>query len=541
VNTVILLLPLGGIAILGLYENELVRLTETELIAQGAVVSAGFREELLRTAKESGQCGPDSACLKSYGVTASDAQYGDSNPHEPLNPTIPTLEVNKERIRPPAPDAKEPSHPPDILAVSAAERIRPMLAAARRVTLTAVRVTDFRGTIVASSGSELGLSIMAREEVQRALTGEYASVLRERVPEGPAPPLESISRRARVRVFVAMPVLHEGRVFGAVVLSRTPLDVLKALYLNRHYLIGGGVALVAVMVLVSLLTSLSVSRPVKALIRQAEQVSEGRKSAAVPLERPGTYEVDRLSRALADMSVRLEQRADYIRAFASNVSHEFKTPLASMRGAVELLKDHFDEMNPSERDRFLDMLESDVDRLARLAKRLMELAKADVVSPGEEAADVRRILDEVVERHRANGLLVSVDLGTDVLLAAMSGETLDSVVSNLLDNAGQHGGPGVRVKVAARKLGPASVEIMVSDKGRGISPADAEKIFAPFFTTARTSGGTGLGLSIVRSLLAAHGGSISVEPGEPGTIFRVAIPLAGGHEGRTDPTSAAPL
>ena len=174
-----------------------------------------------------------------------------------------------------------------------------------------------------------------------------------RVDEEPTPPIKSISRGTRVRVFVAMPVIEGDRVLGAVLLSRTPLDLAKALYQNRLYLLGGGTVILLVVCVVTALTTLLVTRPVKALIRQAQQVTRGEKGAVpIPLANPGTYEVDLLSKALAKMSATLEGRANYIRTFASNVSHEFKTPLTSIRGAVELLKDHFADMSPEDRGTF---------------------------------------------------------------------------------------------------------------------------------------------------------------------------------------------
>ena len=403
-----------------------------------------------------------------------------------------------------------------------------MLHEASLTTLAGIRVTDFRGVVVGSTRGETGMSLLQREEIQKALTGRHVSLLRDRILTEPAPPLASVSRRGRVRVFVAMPVVYEDRVLGVVALSRTALDIPKALYQNRRYLVLGASVIIAVVIMVSLLTSLTVSRPVTALIQQAEQVARGERSAAVPLAKPGTYEVDRLSRALADMSVILEKRADYIRAFASNVSHEFKTPLTSMRGTVEILRDHFDRMTEEERQRFFGILEDDTARLGRLVGRLLDLARADVFKPGTERTTVVNVLDNVVERSRAAGMPVTLDLDPRVETVSMAPETFESIVSNLLDNARQHGGEGVSVSVATKERVTDSsrfVDLIVSDTGKGICKADEEKVFRPFFTTARSTGGTGLGLSIVQALAAAHGGTVSLEPSTSGTRFRVILPL----------------
>ena len=227
------------------------------------------------------------------------------------------------------------------------------------------------------------------------------------------------------------------------------------------------------------------------------------------------------------MSSILERRADYIRTFASNVSHEFKTPLTSLRGTTELLRDHLSRMSPEERDRFLDILEKDTERLNRLVGRLLDLARADVFKPGVETAEVADVVNRVADRYRGTGLPVTVAHDPEVKTVRMASETLDSVLSNLVDNARQHGGSDVEVFVTTRQCVWADspyMELEVRDTGRGITRSDLERIFNPFFTTSREEGGTGLGLSIVRSLVVAHAGEVTAETLDSGSLFIVKLP-----------------
>ena len=110
-------------------------------------------------------------------------------------------------------------------------------------TLAGFRLLDPTGVVIAGGG-DIGRSFADVEEVRAALAGRYASVLRTRVPDGPAPPLYSVSRGTGVRVFVAMPVVVDGRVAGAVYLSRTPNNIVKHLYGER-----GKVVLAAISIL----------------------------------------------------------------------------------------------------------------------------------------------------------------------------------------------------------------------------------------------------------------------------------------------------
>jgi len=527
VNLVILLLPLAGIVILRVYETELVKRTETALIAQGVTIEAAYRQVLLRALGNSKdtRSGIEST---DYG-TPLPAEFGEQHhPEESLKPILPRLDLTRDRIRPPAPDATEPRAPASPAVLEAGSSITPMLLRAKSVTLAGIRVTDHQGTVVATTGSELGMSLQSREEVSLALTGKPVRLLRERVTDRPAPSLKSVSRGGRIRVFVAVPVIHEGRILGAVVLSRTPLDILKALYLNRLILFSAAGVLLLVVILVSLFTSLTISRPVGALIRQSDLISRGEKGAAVPLSSPGTHEVDLLSRAFAHMAATLERRAEYIRTFASNVSHSFKTPLASMRGTVELLQDHLEEMGPEDRNRFLTILQEDTERLQRLVRRLLDLARAETTQPGADKVELKGLLEEIAERYTEAGLTVTLEDHSEPTILNMAPETFESIMSSILDNVIQHGGEGAQVRIGTGLLegiDGKSLEITVTDNGTGISDANATRVFKPFFTTAGEKGGTGLGLPIARALIRAHGGSIVLDRLEKGTRFTIALPL----------------
>ena len=439
-----------------------------------------------------------------------------------MTPFPPRLDIALEPVLSQGRDAVMPEHVPDIFASAAGEAIMPVIISSRNTTLTGTRVVDYRGTVLASSGTETGMSLLVREEVPRALKGEHVSLLREREQDS------SIGRQSRVRVFVAIPVIYGNRVWGAVVLSRTPLDLNKGLYLIRWHLLEAGGILLGVVLLVSTLTTLAISRPVKALIRQAEQVALGGEGAA-PLKRPGTREVDQLSQALSRMAHTLSERAEQTRVFANNVSHGFKTPLTSLSASVELLRDPDLEMSDGERARFLEMMESDITRLDRLVKRLMELAKADTIGHRGETVDVVPVLDLLGEKYRNQGrdIAVTHQCG-QACKVGMSRESLESVLVNLLENAWFHGPEDVRVRMEASfelQNEDEKVVIRVWDNGPGISPGNASRIFNPFFTTRAESGGSGMGLSIVASLVKSHGGTIQLESVEQGASFVIYLPF----------------
>jgi signal transduction histidine kinase len=328
-------------------------------------------------------------------------------------------------------------------------------------------------------------------------------------------------------VFVALPVVSGTRVLGAVVLARTPQSLGKAFYEDRLYLAGTALVLLVVVLAVTLLVAAFLVRPLGALTRQAEEVAAGR-PAPPPLRHAGTTEVARLSESFSRMAQALEERADYIRSFAAAVSHEFKTPLTALQGTIELLREHEATMPAAERARFLDNAALDIGRLDRLVRRLLELARADVVQPAPDVHPLGPTVAAVVARKQAQGRALAQTVTPD-LQVRMAPEVLDTVLENLIENAYQHGGPEARVSLGARRSeaagGGGQVIISVHNDGRPLSPANAERAFEPFFTTARDRGGTGLGLTIVRALVRAHAGSVELTAAaDAGTTVTVRLP-----------------
>jgi signal transduction histidine kinase len=494
VNLVLLALPLGGLWSLRLYDSALLRQTEAELVAQAAVIGAAYR--------------------------AAWPAPPDTQP-ERWTPRFPVLDLARDPVFPPPPDAAE-GGAPDPRALSAGEAVRPLLGEAQRITLAAMRVTDAAGIVVASSGEELGRSLAAREEVAAALAGRAAAVLRERAEPVRAPP-GSISRSGGLRVFVAMPVVAGGAVVGAIVLSRTPTGVDQALRETGWKLLGLAATLVLAATIIALVVAYTVGRPIRAVAAQAQAVAAGAPVALTRTRTSAVREADELFDAIAGMAATLERRADYIRGFATEVSHEFKTPLSALRGALELLQDHAAAMTGEERARFLAQAAGDVDRLERLVRRLLELARAEAPAPAEGSCEIGAVARDAAAPFLAVGMVLV--LGGPDIRAAIASESLRAVISLLLENVRQHAGQGARCDLTWRAEEGEAV-LTVADDGRGVSAGNAARIFDRFFTTAREAGGTGLGLSIARGRVEAAGGRIALRPSPRGAAFEIRLRLA---------------
>ena len=517
VNLVVISLPLGGIAVLRLYESVLVRQTETELIAQGAFITAAYRAALLRWQQQHPE---QHSWLTGYGLPIA-PRWIDPDNGSRWRPRPAVLDLAVDPVNPPAPPGLITGQPIDPIARTVGREINPVLRDAQVITLAGIRVVNYQGLIVASTGSDRGRSLLNYQEILRALEGETVSLLRRRLTEQPDPPLNSISRGTGIRVIVAMPIVYRQRILGAVLLVRTPANITQALYSKRYPLLYSVLVLLALALLLSLFTSLTLDRPIRALIDQAERAVRGEKQAVVPLARPVTQEIAQLSAAFATLVRDLEARSDYIRNFAAHVSHEFKTPLTAIKGSLELLEDHHDSMEPAERQRFLAHIGADTDRLERLVRQLLELTRADTAVSIDRSAVLNpaRIVTRLRRRYPAltgHGPDQTVSVSIDE-------QTLESLLIALVDNSYQHSGPDVSVTAVAELTGRQLI-FTVTDNGPGIAADDHDRIFEPFFTTARSRGGTGLGLAVVKALVLAHRGQVELLPTDgPGTCLRLSL------------------
>ncbi|MCX8997918.1 HAMP domain-containing histidine kinase [Rhizobiaceae bacterium BDR2-2] len=316
----------------------------------------------------------------------------------------------------------------------------------------------------------------------------------------------------------------------AVLLTVMTLPVLTVVWFRVVEAASGAMApaelaALAVVLLLTLLVAYVLTRtltiPIHALIERTDAIARGERAAIRPLDRYGTKEIAALSQSFLDLAGKLVDHSDYVRSFAAHVSHELKSPLTSIRGAAELLReDEAGAMSPAQRDRFLANIIADAQRLDALLSRLRELAKAEI-----PAASGRSAMQDIAStlRTRFPALTVTLDDAFSGAIA-LPGDAADIVFANLAENAVQHG--ATRLAIATADIGQA-IAIHVSDDGRGIPEGNRARIFQPFFSTRRDEGGTGMGLAIVSAALSAHGGSIRLhETGGNGTSFEIVLPPA---------------
>jgi len=491
-------MPLIGAISLRVYENTLVRQTEAELVAQGAALAA------LAAVSWPGAPAPVPRPVK-----PPDGYY---------RPEFTTIDLSRDPVLPERPLPAPARHAADPDAAGVARAITPVIDRTVRTTLASAVVLDRNGLAVAGPGR--GGDFSRLPEVRTALAGRPRTVLRVNGDYQPLYRFEWLSKASGIRLHHARPIVVGGKVRGVLLLSRSPRALFRGLYEDRGKFALAAAVILGVVLIMAGLISRGVTGPIYTLRKATRRVADG--GGEIPrTPRTSAVEIRDLYTDFRAMAEAIERRSGYLRDFAAAMSHEFKTPLAGIGGAVELLQDHFETMSPQERRRFLDNIAGDAGRLSQLVTRLLDLARADMATPEAGAAtDLYEPVRRAVDGQTRPDFRIDVHVPRDTPLVAAPATTIESVLTILLQNSRQAGAGQARVVAAVEGD---EVVLTVTDDGPGVPEADRDRLFEPFFTSRRASGGTGLGLPIARSLLAASHGRIELGEAATGAAFRVSL------------------
>lgn len=324
---------------------------------------------------------------------------------------------------------------------------------------------------------------------------------------------------------------------GSIVLQASPLTALKRgmghLLLNVFVV---GVVLLVVLAAVSLTLARRRLRPLEDIVATASAIAEGELSRRVTEPDKKCAEVDKLRGALNAMLHQIElavetrdQVTAKLRQFVADASHELRTPLASIRGYLQLHDRGM--LDETEQRRAFDRMGAEAERMGRLVDDLLALARLDQHPPAHRSrVNLARLARDGVTDLRA------LQPGRPLYLAApdevcVPGDEaqLRQVISNLLANVRAHTPPeaAATVEVSAHAE-HGTARLKVADSGPGLCEQDAARVFDRFFRSApdrtRLAGGSGLGMSIVQAVVAAHGGTVSLETA-PGRGLAVTVTL----------------
>lgn len=321
-----------------------------------------------------------------------------------------------------------------------------------------------------------------------------------------------------------------------VLTSISARDITQRVRVERFRL--GVVLLVTTLisVLLSLFLARTIVRPLRRLARAAIRVRLGRaREVVVPRLPDRRDELGSLARAISDMSIALRARIDATEAFAADVTHELKNPLASLRSAVDGLARVKD---PTLAEQLMAIVRDDVLRLDRLITDISEASRLDAqLSRAKfESVDLGLLIGGLLEQRRARGVergvCIRFDRSGDPLIVMGDGSRLERVFENLIDNAISFSPDGGLIAIAGH-FEAEDLVISVEDEGPGVPEQEREAVFRRFQSIRPSSEAfgqhSGLGLAIARTIVEGHGGAIAVESREDrtaGARFVVRLPLA---------------
>jgi len=324
---------------------------------------------------------------------------------------------------------------------------------------------------------------------------------------------------------------------GVVMTTVNARDITKTVRIERFRLSVVLLITALLSVLLSLFLARTIVRPMRQLARAAVRVRLGRaREVVVPRLPERRDEIGLLARALSDMSLALRARIDAIEAFAADVTHEMKNPLASLRSAVEGLST---VKQPELQEKLLAIVRDDVHRLDRLITDISEASRLDAqLSRAKfEPVDVGAMLAGLIATREERGIERGVRFRFDRpasqrMIVLGEGARLERVFENLIENALSFSPDDGLITISAGRVGD-MLQVRVEDEGPGVPEEAREQVFTRFQSLRPEEEAfgqhSGLGLAIAKTIVEGHQGTILVEARQDrmrGARFVVQLPLS---------------
>lgn len=389
-------------------------------------------------------------------------------------------------------------------------------------TLSRVIMVDADAIITYDSISEGSLvgKAMMKQMIISALSGNNISV-------------SEVLSDGELVVSAAVPIVADKKITGGILLQSSAENIGEYTSLMTKRLISLAVMVALIVAFLSFIFSGLITMPIRKLTHSVVDMSEKDKEEKLDISYGG--EIGELVESFNKLINKIEMQEQKRQEFVSNASHELKTPLSS----IKLIADSLIQTPDAPRDmelEFLNDMNIQVDRLARIIDKLLTLTKMDdsgavsrmefsVMDLSELTASVVRALTPLAESKNIK-LEYNADIG---IFSRIEKDRLWEAFYNILDNSIKYTPEGGHVQMDVEREGNCAV-ITISDTGIGIAESEIYKIFDRFYRVdkarSRETGGTGLGLSIALTAVELHGGNIQVESEEGiGSRFKIIIPI----------------
>jgi len=311
-------------------------------------------------------------------------------------------------------------------------------------------------------------------------------------------------------------VLIDDENVGYILISQNANDVKTAINERKTFVIRTAILIAVVIFIFSLVLNRYFLKPIKNLVNYTENIKEkSKKKIDIKSLIKRNDELGTLSLSLDEMTNELQKRVNTAENFSTDLVHEIRNPLASLKSASEILQDTNDS---EQRNRLLNILSHDVQRIERLITDYSQMLKDEVALSKEKMKkiDIEPIIQSVVDDYNnihqmKKGIKIEYkNDGKDKYLINGIENRIEQIIANLLDNSISFSKDGANVFVDVSVNGKNQISIKIIDEGQGFKEKDTSRIFKRFYSNRPEKFGehSGLGLNIVKNLVELHDGEI---------------------------------
>lgn len=345
------------------------------------------------------------------------------------------------------------------------------------------------------------------------------------------------------KTFSAARVMDDGRLTGYIYIVLASQEYESAAHtILGSYILGISIRSITIILIITALVGLLalwfITKKLNPIIKGINNFRMGNLDNRIEVKKDG--ELDQIGRVFNEMADIIESNIQELkgvdnlrRELVSNVSHDLRTPVASIQGYAETLMLKKDNIKPEEQEKYLKIIYNSCIRLKKMVEDLFELAnlEAHQVKPQMEPFSISELVQDIANKYRIisqkKGISVNTLVAKDIPLVEADISMIDRVLQNLIDNAVKYCDEGDTINIEIDLKDPAKVEVRVADSGVGIKQENLENIFQRYYRAREDTQSTGLGLAIVKKIVELHNSTIQVfsQIGK-GTTFIFDLPVA---------------
>ncbi len=345
------------------------------------------------------------------------------------------------------------------------------------------------------------------------------------------------------KIFSAAEVTEAGNLTGYIYIVLASQEYVSASHMVLgSYILGLSIKSIIVILLVSALVGLVaiwyITKELNHIIHGIKLFKLGNLGSRIPIKK--NNEFDRIALVFNEMAGTIEQNIKELRGIdefrkelISNISHDLRTPVASIQGYAETLLLKAGKLDAGQQQKYANIIYKSSEKLKILVDELFELSKleSNQVKLKTEPFSIAELVSDVANKYRIisqkKGISINTFISNDIPAVEADISLIDRVLQNLIDNAIKFCKEGDYINLEIQLSSPESVKISIADSGVGISNDDLPYIFERYFTGKRHNESTGLGLAIVKKIIDLHHSEIHVmsQPGK-GTTFTFQLPVS---------------